>query len=76
MASATSAATGPGVSRLQTLNQSHLGHRYQIRSVDEYIGDTCSAASKINDKIENHGTQYPSYDCKLSLFDLGILVTT
>lgn len=38
-----------------------------MRTVDEYIGDTCSAAAALNDKLEHHGTQYPSYDCKFSL---------
>lgn len=62
--SATSAATGSGAKHRTKLDPITAGHRYQIRSVDEYISDTCLMAAKFNDKIENHGTQYPSYDCE------------
>lgn len=64
--SATSAASGPGSRSLDktTLEPSTLGVRYRIRSVSEFIEDTCLGAAKANDKIEGHGTQYPSYDCK------------
>ncbi len=65
--SAISAATGAGASRLKAdagSLESSLHQRYRMRTVEEYIGDTCSAAAAINDKLEHHGTQYPSYDCK------------
>lgn len=61
MCSAASAVSAAAASPLGNL---HSGHRHHARSVEEYISDTCGAASKINEKIEKRGTQYPSYDCK------------
>ena len=46
--------------------------RYRLRTVEDFIEDTCTSAAAHNDKLENHGTQYPNYDCKSILFLLSI----
>lgn len=61
ISAASGSAATVGANRIKI---SHDHVRYRIRTVDEYIADTCAAAAKINDKLEHHGTQYPSYDCK------------
>ena len=42
--------------------------RYRLRTVEDFIDDTCAVAAAHNDKLENHGTQYPNYDCKFLPF--------